>query len=164
MVSAIRQEVFKLDPQQPVARVATLDQLIAVSTAQPRFRTALPGGFAIVALLLTAIGIYGVMAYATSQRTHEIGVRIARGALPSQVHLLVLRQGLTVVSAGLLVGILSALVLTRLLASLLFNTTANDPLTFTAVVFLLALIAAVACSIPARRAASTDPNVALHRE
>jgi putative ABC transport system permease protein len=164
MVSAIRQEVFKLDPQQPVARVATLDQLIAVSTAQPRFRTALLGGFAIVALLLTAIGIYGVMAYATSQRTHEIGVRIALGALPSQVHFLVLRQGLMVVSAGLLVGILSALVLTRLLASLLFNTTANDPLTFTAVVFLLALIAAVACSIPARRAASTDPNVALHRE
>ena len=164
MVSTIRQEVFKLDPQQPVARVASLDQLIAVSTAQPRFRTALLGGFAIVALLLTAIGIYGVMAYATSQRTHEIGLRIALGAYPSQVLFLVLRQGLILVSAGLVAGTFGALALTRLLASLLFNTTASDPLTFTAVVLLLTLVATAACYIPARRAASTDPIVALHYE
>jgi putative ABC transport system permease protein len=164
MVSAVRQEVFKLDPQQPVARVATLDQLIAVSTAQPRSRTALLGGFAIVALFLTAIGIHGVMAYVTSQRTHEIGVRMALGALPSQVLVLVLRQGLVMVSAGLFAGTFGALALTRLLASLLFNTTATDPLTFAAVVLLLTLVATAACSIPARRAACTDPSLALHRE
>lgn len=164
LVSAIRQEVFKLDPEQPVARIATFDQLLAVSTAQPRFRTALLAGFAIVALLLSAIGIYGVMAYATSQRTHEIGLRIALGALPSQVLSLILRQGLIMVSAGLLAGIVVALVVTRLLASFLFNTTANDPLTFGTVVLILVLVAAAACSIPACRAASTDPIVALHHE
>jgi putative ABC transport system permease protein len=111
MVSAIRREVFELDPRQPVARVATLDRLIAVSTAQPRFRTALLGGFAIVAL----------------------------GVHPSQVLFLVLRQGLIMVSAGLLAGTFGALALTRLLASLLFNTTASDSLTFAAVVLILAL-------------------------
>jgi putative ABC transport system permease protein len=164
VVSAIRQEVFKLDPRQPVARVATLDQLIAVSTAQPRFRTALLSGFAIVAVLLTGIGIYGVMAYATSQRTREIGLRIALGAHPSQVLSLVLRQALVMVSTGLLAGIFGALALTRLLASLLFNTTPTDPLTFAIVVLILALAAAAASSIPARRATSTEPIVALRHE
>jgi putative ABC transport system permease protein len=163
-VSAIRQEVFKIDLGQPIARVATFDQLLAVSTTQPRFRTTLLGGFAIVALLLSAIGIYGVMAYATSQRTHEIGLRIALGALPLQVLSLILRQGLIMVSAGLLAGIVGALVVTRLLASFLFNTTATDPLTFGAVALLLILVAAAACSIPARRAASTNPIVALRNE
>src|SRR5215467_2501565 len=164
MASAIRQEVFKLDPQQPVARVATFDQLVAVSTAQPRFRTILLGGFAIVALLLTAIGIYGVTAYATSQRTHEIGVRIALGALRSQVLLLVLRQASVMVFAGLLAGTLGALLLMRLLESLLFGTSASDPLTFAAAVLFLTLVSTAACSIPARRAAATDPSSVLHRE
>jgi putative ABC transport system permease protein len=115
-------------------------------------------------LLLSAIGIYGVMAYATSQRTHEIGLRIALGALPSQILSLILLQGLIMVSAGLLAGIVGAVLLTRLLATFLFNTTATDPLTFGTVVLLLTLIAAAAVSIPARRAASTDPIVALDNE
>jgi ABC-type antimicrobial peptide transport system permease subunit len=164
VVSAIRLEVLKIDPAQPIARVATFDQLLAVSTAQPRFRTALLGGFAIVALLLSAIGIYGVMAYATSQRTREIGLRIALGALPSQILSLILRQGLIMVSAGLLAGIVGALAVTRLLANFLFDTTATDPLTFGIVVLLLTLAAAAAVSIPARRAAFTDPIVAIRNE
>ena len=104
------------------------------------------------------------MAYATCQRTHEMGLRIALGALPAQVLSLILRQGLIMVSAGLLAGIVGALLVTRLLASFLFNTTATDPLTFGAVVLLLTLVAAAAVSIPARRAASTDPIAALHNE
>lgn len=164
MASTIRQEVLELDPQQPVARVATFDQLVAVSTAQPRFRAILLGGFAIVALLLTAIGIYGVMAYATSQRSHEIGVRIALGALRSQVLVLVLRQASVMVLAGLVAGTLGALALMRLLEGFLFGTSAGDPLTFTAVVIFLTLVATAACSIPARRAAATNPSSVLHRE
>jgi putative ABC transport system permease protein len=164
LAAAIRQEVYKLDSQQPVARVATLDQLIEASTAQTRFRTMLLGGFAMVALLLTAIGIYGVMAYAVSQRTHEMGLRIALGAHPSQVLSLILRQGLGLVSIGLLFGILGALALTRLMTSLLFGTSTTDPLTFASVVFLLSLVAVAACCIPARRAMRVDPLVALRYE
>jgi predicted permease len=164
LAEAIRQEVYKLDSQQPVARVATLEQLMEISTAQPRFRTALLAGFAIVALLLTAVGIYGVMAYAVSKRTHEMGLRIALGAHPSQVLVLILRQGLRLVCAGLLLGVLGALALTRLMTSLLFGTSATDPLTFAGVAILLALVAAAACYIPARRAMGVDPLVALRYE
>jgi putative ABC transport system permease protein len=164
LAAAIRQEVYKLDSQQPVARVATLDQLIHASTAQTQFRTMLLSGFALVALLLTAIGIYGVMAYAVSQRTHEMGLRIALGAHPSQVLSMILRQGFGLVSIGLLLGVIGALALTRLMTSLLFGTSATDPLTFVSVVFLLALVAVAACCIPARRAMRVDPLIALRYE
>jgi putative ABC transport system permease protein len=164
LAPAVRREVQTIDPDQPVAAVRTMDQWMDVSVADSRYRTLLLGLLALVALLLAATGIYGVMAYSVTQRTHEIGVRMALGAKRFDVLRLVVRQGMILVVLGVALGVAGAFVLTRVLATLLFGVTAKDPLTFVAVAALLTLVALVACYIPARRATKVDPLVALRYE
>jgi putative ABC transport system permease protein len=141
-----------------------MDQLLDESIAQQQLAMALLGGFALLALMLAAMGIYGVMSYAVTQRTHEIGVRMAMGAQPSDVLRLVVGQGLTLALIGVAVGISAALAMTRLMASMLFGVSSTDPLTFISISLLLIAVAALACYVPARRAARVDPMVALRYE
>ncbi len=164
LAEPIRREVAALDPQQPVARVATLDELIEESTAQPRFRTFLLGGFAIIALLLSAIGIYGVMAYTVSRRTREIGVRMALGARRVDILRLIFNESMALTLIGLFLGLAGAYAITRAMNSLLFEVTSTDPPTFAVVTLLLCSVAFLASYIPARRAARVDPMVALRYE
>src|SRR5262245_7071471 len=164
LATAVRREVMAIDRDQPVAAVRTMEQALSESVSAPRYRTALLGLFAAVALLLAAIGIYGVIAYATAQRTHELGVRMALGAQSKDVLKLVVGQGIKLALAGVLLGVGGALALTRLVNNLLFSVSATDPLTFSAVAILLTLVALLACWIPARRATKVDPLVALHYE
>jgi putative ABC transport system permease protein len=164
LVSAIRKEVQAIDPEQPIAAVRTMDELISRSTATPRYRTTLLGLFAALAMVLAATGIYGVMSYSVSQRTHEIGVRMALGARHRDVLRLVVSQGMLLVVVGLGIGLVAAFGLTRLMESLLFGVTAKDPLTFVAVAGLLGVVAFIACYIPARRATKVDPLTALRYE
>jgi putative ABC transport system permease protein len=160
----VRHEVAALDPEQPVARVATLDELIEASTAQPRFRTFLLGGFAGFALLLSAIGIYGVMAYTVSRRTREIGVRMALGAHPVDILKLIFGESMTLTLLGVLLGLAGAYAVTRVMHSLLFGVTSTDPFTFTGVTLLLCGVALLASYLPARRAMGVNPIIALRHE
>ena len=164
LAAAVRKEVQAIDPDQPIAAVRTMEQVVAESLGAPRYRTLLLGLFAFVAMLLAAIGIYGVISYAVAQRTHEIGIRMALGAQPLAVHRLVIGQGVRLALVGVGVGLIGAVALTRLLAGLLFGVTATDPLTFIGVAVILAVIASLACWIPARRAAKVDPMIALRHE
>jgi putative ABC transport system permease protein len=164
LTAAARREVMAIDPDQPIAAVRTMEQALSESVSAPRYRTTLLGLFAAVALLLAAIGIYGVIAYTTAQRTHELGVRMALGAQSKDVLNLVIGQGIKLALAGVLVGLGGALALTRFVNTLLFGVNATDPLTFAGVAFLLTLVALLACWIPARRATRVDPLVALHYE
>ena len=164
LVGAIRREVHTLDPDQPVATIRTMNEWIDRSVATPRYQTLLLGIFAGVALLLATTGIYGVMSYVVTQRTHEIGVRMALGAPSWNVLKLVLRQGMALVLIGVALGLLGAFALTRVMSALLFGVTAKDPFTFSVVAVLLALVAFVACYIPAWRATKVDPLVALRYE
>ncbi len=164
LAGAVRKEVQGIDPDQPVADVKTMDQWMEIAVAAPRYRTALLGLFALVALVLASTGIYGVMSYSVSQRTHEIGVRMALGARRVDVLRLVIRQGMVLVIVGVTLGVIGAIALTRVMSTLLFGVTAKDPLTFAAVAALLTLVAFVACYLPARRATKVDPLVALRYE
>jgi putative ABC transport system permease protein len=164
LVGAIRREIHAIDPEQPVAAVRTMNDWIDTSAATPRFNTLLLGLFAGVALLLATTGIYGVMSYVVAQRTHEIGIRMALGARRGNVLKLVLRQGMVLVLIGVVLGLFGAFAVTRVMSSLLFGVTAKDPFTFGAVAMLLAMVAFVACYIPARRATKVDPLVALRYE
>ena len=164
LAAAVRKEVLQIDPNQPVADVRTMEQWLERAVAGPRYRTTLLGLFALVALALASTGIYGVMSYSVSQRTHEIGVRMALGARQLDVMRLVVRQGMTLVIVGVALGLAGAFALTRLMDSLLFGVTAKDPFTFVAVAALLTLVAFVACYLPARRATKVDPLVALRYE
>ena len=160
----LRQEVHAVDPEQPVFRIESLDQLVASSMARERFAMTLFGLFSGLALLLAAIGIYGVMAYAVAQRTNEFGIRMALGAKPGDVLGLVLRQGARLVGLGLVLGVLGALAGARVLESMLYQTSGRDPLVFATIAVLLGAVALLACLIPARRATRVDPLVALRME
>jgi putative ABC transport system permease protein len=164
LAAAVRNEVKGIDPDQPVANLRTMDQWLATSVATPRYRTTLIALFALVALVLAATGIYGVMSYSVTQRTHEIGVRMALGARRVDVLALVVRQGMVLVVAGVALGLVGAFALTRVMSTLLFGVTAKDPLTFVGVAALLTLVAFVACYVPARRATKVDPLIALRYE
>jgi len=164
LVAAVQNQIKAIDKDQPVSQVSTMDQLLANSVAEPRFRTLLLLLFAIVALLLASIGIYGVMSYTVTQRTREIGIRMALGAQRSDVLKLVVRQAVTLTLAGVGLGVIAAFGLTRLIESLLFEVTASDPLTFVVVSMLLTSVALLASYIPARRATKVDPMAALRYE
>jgi putative ABC transport system permease protein len=161
---ALREQIRAIDSALPVAEVRPMAEVIGSTIAQPRFRTALLSLFGVVALLLAAIGIYGVLAYTVAQQTREIGIRMALGANPGRVLRLVLERGLRLAGTGTVIGILAALMLTRLLGSLLFDVSATDPVTFAAVAGLLLGVAVLACYVPARRAMRVDPMVALRYE
>jgi putative ABC transport system permease protein len=153
--------VHSIDPEQPVDRIRTLEEVRRDSVASPRVTAMLLGIFALVALVITAAGIGGVLALSVSQRTVEIGVRMAMGARRDEVMAMILRQGLGLVLAGLALGVVGAFALSRMLDRLLFGIPPTDPVTYAAVAALLLLVAAAACLLPARRAASVDPLVAL---
>jgi putative ABC transport system permease protein len=164
MATALRAAVWSIDPQLAVAQVQTMDQVIRKSTTPRRFSLFLLGGFASLALILSAIGIYGVIAYSVVRRVHEMGIRIALGAQHRDVLRLVIGQGMLLLAVGMIIGTLGALALTRALASFLYGIRPTDPVTFVAVVAILAGVAFLACYIPARRATRVDPMIALRYE
>jgi ABC-type antimicrobial peptide transport system permease subunit len=141
-----------------------MSDTVADSLVRPRFLSLLLGAFSVIALALAAVGIYGVMAYSVSQRTQEIGVRVALGARSSDVMKMVLGQGTKLAAVGVGIGLVGAFALTRVMSTLLFEVSVTDPVTFAAVVALLAIVALLACYIPARRATKVDPLIALRCE
>ncbi|HEY9422352.1 MAG TPA: FtsX-like permease family protein, partial [Thermoanaerobaculia bacterium] len=159
--AAARREILKIDKDQPVSEVRTMEGWLAEYTARTRFGTLLLAGFALLALILAAIGIYGVMSHSVVQRQNEIGVRMALGARARDVLMMVIRQGLALVLVGVALGLLAALALTRVLSSLLYGVSATDPLTFVAIALVLLGVSGIACYIPARRAARVDPLIAM---
>lgn len=164
LAQPLREQVQAVDPNLPVFGVQGLEQVVASSLANRRFAVQMIGLFGSVALVLAGIGIYGVMSYAVTQRTHEIGIRLALGAQARDVLKLVVRQGLTLAVIGVVIGLAAAFTLTRLISSLLFGVSATDPLTFSIIAVLLTGVALLACYIPARRATKVDPLVALRYE
>jgi predicted permease len=164
VAEGVRREVHAVDPSEPVYGVRTMDDVVAAALAQRRFTMLLLGLFAATALVLSAIGIYGVTAYFVSQRTHEIGIRMALGAAPGDVVRLVLGQGARLTACGVAAGLIGALAITRTIDRLLYGIGARDPLTFVALAGVLTTIALLACYIPARRATRVDPIVALRYE
>jgi putative ABC transport system permease protein len=164
LAAAVRQAVQEVDKAQPVSEVRTMEAMVSESITQPRFNMVLLGIFGALALFLSAAGIYGVISYSATQRTHEIGIRMALGARPSEILQMVVGQGLKLVLLGVGIGLVAVFLLTRLMKSLLFGVSATDPLTFVMVSLALTAVAIVACLVPALRAAKTDPMVALHYE
>ena len=164
LLSAVRGEVRKLDRDLPVYNIQTMDQALGATLKRERFTMLLLSVFAAVALALAAVGLYGVMSYAVSQRTREIGIRMALGARRSDVLMMVIGQGIKLAGAGALIGLGGALALKRLIETLVFGVSATDPLTFTTIALLLELVALLACWIPARRATKVDPMIALRCE
>jgi len=163
-VADARGAIKQLDPDLAVAQVKTLDAILAESVAQPRFYMVLLTAFAVVAIALSAIGIYGVIAYLVGQRARELGIRIALGATPTRVVRMVVREGLAMVAVGIGVGIAGALALTRLMVALLFTIKPTDPVTYVIVAVLLASVALVASFVPALRAANVDPALAMRTD
>ena len=164
LAHAVQQEVLRIDPDLPTARVMGMDRLIAKSIARQNFNMILLGIFGGVALLLAAIGIYGVMSYTVQQRTNEMGIRIALGAGTGQLLSLVVGQGLLLAGIGVAIGLAAAFGVTRVMSSLLYGVKATDAVTFAAVAAVLSAVAALACYIPARRATKVDPIIALRYE
>jgi putative ABC transport system permease protein len=164
LTAAVRNEIRAVDANVPIYQIATMRQLISSSVAQRRFTLVLLAGFAGIALLMSAIGIYGVMSYTVTQRTQEIGIRVALGAQTGDVLKLVIRQGMLLVLVGVANGLIGAFGLTRLMEGLLFGVSASDPLTFAGISVLLISVALLACYVPARRAAKVDPLIALRYE
>jgi predicted permease len=164
IVSSVREIVTKLDPDLPMTQVLSMDDVISASVAPPRLTAQLTAAFAILALLLAAIGIYGVMAYSVARRKHEMAIRIALGASPGNILRLITQQGFTLVALGVMIGTVASLALTRFFATILFQISARDPLTLGGVAGLLIAVGMLACYIPARRAMSVDPITALRNE
>jgi len=164
IVGAVRNEIRAIDREAPIDSVKTLDQRLTESVAQPRFNTLLLALFAGVAMTLTAVGLYGVMAFSVTARTREIGVRVALGARGADVLRLVISQGMKLTLIGVAIGMVAALALTRLMKGLLFGVAPTDPATFALIALLLVGVATLACYIPARRATKVDPMNALRCE
>jgi putative ABC transport system permease protein len=164
LAAAVRREVLALDKDQPVTNVLTMSEVVSRSVWQQRFYTMLFGIFASLALALAAVGIYGVMSYAVTQRTQEIGIRMALGARAIDVLKLVIKNGMAMIMIGVVIGLGGAMALTRLLATLLFGVTPTDKVTFVVVSGVLIVVALIACYIPAQRATKVDPLVALRYE
>jgi putative ABC transport system permease protein len=164
MARAVERQIWKVDPQLPVTKVETMKEVAADSFAARRFNMSLLSIFAVLALVLAAVGIYGVMSYAVTQRTQEIGIRMALGARTIDVLRLIIRNGMTLILIGVGIGLAGAVALTRLLTTLLFGVTPTDTLTFVAVSATLIIVALLACYLPARRATKVDPLVALRYE
>ncbi|MEQ9568830.1 MAG: FtsX-like permease family protein [Longimicrobiales bacterium] len=164
LAPAVRQAVADLDPDLPLSGIGTLEDRVAAAVAQPRFNALLLGLFAALALVLAAVGIYGVMAFTVSERTAEIGLRMALGASASNVRGMVVRRAVVLAGAGVVLGVLASVALTRLMESLLFGVEPGDPWTLTAVSALLFGVALMASYVPARRASRLDPVGALREE
>ncbi len=164
LASAVRLQVHDLDPQLPVYDVKTMNQVLSAAVARPRFVTFLMTAFAGIAVLLAVVGIYGVMSYTVAQSTRELGIRMALGAQRRSILKLVIGRGLTLTLLGICIGLVGALGLTRLMASLLFGVTATDAMTFIGVPAILIVVTLLACYLPARRATRVDPMVALRCE
>jgi putative ABC transport system permease protein len=160
----MRERLHEVDKDQAVLAFETLQDLISGSLAQPRFYSRLLGAFSFVALLIAAVGIYGVTAFSVSQRTHEIGIRRALGAQRTRVLWMILRSSLPLILAGVGLGLCGAIAVTRVLQSFLFEVKPTDLATFAVVSVLLAAVALLACYVPARRATKVDPMVALRYE
>jgi putative ABC transport system permease protein len=164
MLKPIREKIWSLDRQQPLYNVRTFDQIMAQAIARPRFNMLLIAILAGVALVLAAVGIYGVISYSVTQRTHEIGIRMALGANARDVLKLVVGQGMLLAGVGLVLGLLAAFAVTRIMSSLLFAVSATDPLTYFGLAVILGAIAFLACYVPARRATKVNPVNALRAE
>jgi putative ABC transport system permease protein len=164
LAAPIREQVKQLDPDQPVSSIETMGSRIATSVARPRLQTTVLAVFALVAILLAAVGIYGVMSYAVTQQSKEIGIRLALGAARREVLALVFRSGFTMVTIGIVIGLVAALALSRVLQTLLFEVSTADPTVFAAIALLLFVTAGIAAWIPARRAARLDPIATLRSE
>jgi putative ABC transport system permease protein len=164
LAEQVRQAVWKIDSDQPMWKMRTVEFLVNRSVADRKFLLALMGIFAALALVLTTIGLYGVISYLVNQRTQEIGIRMALGAQLGDILRMVLKQGMLMVALGVVIGLVSAWVMTRLISRLLFQVSATDPLTFVGISVMLIVVALLACYLPARRATKVDPLVALHYE
>jgi putative ABC transport system permease protein len=164
LVAAMKSQIQEIDKDLPIADVKTMRQLLSESVSGRRFNMLLLAVFAGVALVLAAVGIYGVMSYSVSQRTHEIGIRMALGAQTSDVLKLVVGEGMLLALAGVAIGLVASLFLTRLMSSLLFGVSATDPITFALIAVILTGVALAASLVPARRAIKVDPMVALRYE
>jgi ABC-type antimicrobial peptide transport system permease subunit len=164
LAAAIRQEVRAIDPNLPVSNIASLETVVAESISQPRFYMLLLAVFAAVALMLAAIGIFGVLSYAVSQRTREIGIRMALGAPGRTVVNLIVRQAMFLVVSGVAAGTIAALYVSKAMTKMLFSVTPTDPVTFAGVAAVLVAVALFASYLPARRATRVDPIVALRAE
>ena len=164
LAGAVRNQIAALDKDQAVFNVRTMEEALSRSVAARRFSMILLGVFAMLALVLAAVGIYGVISYSVAQRTREVGIRMALGARTIDVIKLVVRDGLKLVLIGVGVGLAGALALTRLMTTLLFGVTPTDTVTYATVALGLVLVALIACCIPARRATKVDPLVALRFE
>jgi predicted permease len=164
VVNSVKEAIARVDKDLPVTRVRTMEEVAAETIAQPRFRAGLVGAFAALALVLAAVGIFGLLAFSASQRTREFGIRMALGARAGNVLAMVLRGGLAITAAGVAVGIAGATALTRFLETLLFGVQPLDLVTFAGAALLLTAVALAACAIPAWRASRTNPAVALHQE
>jgi putative ABC transport system permease protein len=164
LVSGVRAKIAEIDPYLPVTSVASMESIVATSVAQPRVLSQFVGIFAGFALLLAAIGIYGVMAYSVAARTQEMGIRMWLGAAPRDIVKLVMGQGMRLALIGVAIGIAASLALTRLISTLLFGVSATDPLAFSVAAVVLVMTALIACYLPARRATRVDPIVVLRSE
>jgi len=162
--SSLRSAISEIDPNQPIVNVRSMDQNIQTSVAQPRFRTWLIGTFAALALVLAAVGVYGVMSYSVTQRTSEIGIRVTMGAQPSDIVRIIVGEGLRLALVGVAAGVVGALLLSRVLRTFVFGVSTSDPATFAGVAIVLTLVGAAASYFPARRATRVDPLVALRYE
>jgi putative ABC transport system permease protein len=164
LAATVRREVSGVDKDLPVSNLKFMDEIVAGTVSQPRVYALLLGIFAILALVLAAIGIYGVISYSVTQRTHEIGIRMALGAQTKDVLALIVKQGMALALVGIFFGLLASLALTRVLSSQLYGISSTDPVTFTGISLLLMLVAIIACYIPALRATRLSPMIAVRYE